>query len=209
MTVEISPIILWDVQREAPESAELWDAITTSQLDDWEAEWMPIIYNAIQEFKRTGVDRSLWPQTSHWNWRSKVAQLQGLLAAKSFSIMCKGSTQGLMTLDLGSHHCRIDSQIGKHLVYIDYLENAPWNRPMLTKDPLYRGVGSIFIATAIQVSVLEGFKGRIGLHSLPQSESFYRDTCQMTDLGNDSTYHNLCYFEMTFEQAQAFVQKGE
>lgn len=31
----------------------------------------------------------------------------------------------------------------------------------------------------------------------------------MTDLGPDPAYHNLRYFEMTPEQAQAFNLKGE
>jgi len=75
-------------------------------------------------------------------------------------------------------------------------------------EPRYCGVGSIFIRTAIEVSRLEGFKGRIGLHSLPQSESFYGNKCGMTDLGKDSNYQDLRYFEMTPEQALSFVLKG-
>ncbi len=48
-----------------------------------------------------------------------------------------------------------------------------------------------------------------GLHSLPQANGFYANTCGMTDLGPDPGYDNLRYFEMTPEQAQVFIAKGE
>lgn len=209
MTVEISTIVLLNVERGEPEAAELWDAITEPQLSDWEAEWVPETFKAVQKLHRMGVERRLWPQSRHWNWRDKVIELQGLLGARGFSIMCGGLTQGMMTLDMGSKRCRLESQRGQHLIYIDYVENAPWNRKELTNGtPRYRGVGSIFIRTAIEVSRIEGFKGRIGLHALPQSERFYGNTCGMTELGKDSNYQNLSYFEMTPEQATQFVQKG-
>lgn len=210
MTVEISSIVLLNIERGEPEAAELWDAITESQLSDWEAEWVPETFKAVQKLHRMGVERRLWPQSRHWNWREKVTELQGLLGARGFSIMCDGLTQGMMTLNMGSKRCRLESQRGQHLIYIDYLENAPWNRKELMNGaPRYRGVGSIFIRTAIEVSRIEGFKGRIGLHALPQSESFYGNTCGMTEFGKDSNYQNLSYFEMTPEQATQFIQKGD
>jgi hypothetical protein len=46
--------------------------------------------------------------------------------------------------------------------------------------------------------------GRLGL-SLPQADAFYRKI-GMTDLGQDSAYQNLRYFEMTAEQARAFLE---
>ena len=55
---------------------------------------------------------------------------------------------------------------------------------------------------------MEGFKGRIGLHSLPQSNNFYANKVGMTDMGQDEEYQNLRYFEMTPEQAEAFIEKG-
>lgn len=65
------------------------------------------------------------------------------------------------------------------------------------------------MTAAIAVSEDEGFKGRLGLHSLPQADDFYRKI-GMTDLGQDAAYQNLRYFEMTSEQARAFFeQEGE
>ncbi|WP_314964497.1 GNAT family N-acetyltransferase, partial [Bradyrhizobium cosmicum] len=70
-------------------------------------------------------------------------------------------------------------------------------------------VGSALITAAIALSEDEGFKGRLGLHSLPQADDYYRKI-GMTDLGQDVAYQNLRYFEMTSEQARAFFeQEGE
>jgi hypothetical protein len=40
----------------------------------------------------------------------------------------------------------------------------------------------------------EGFRGRIGLHALPQAETFYARNCGMTDLGNDMRKEGLRIF---------------
>jgi hypothetical protein len=73
--------------------------------------------------------------------------------------------------------------------------------------PTYGGVGSVLINAAIQLSQAEGFRGRIGLHSLSQAATFYRDRCGMTDFGPDSTHHDLTYFEMDESQAAAFINE--
>ena len=209
MTVISSPIFLFDVERGTAESAELLDAITEAQLTDWEGEWRPEFFKAMQRLRRAGVERRLWPQSRHWNWRNKAAALHGMLGNPGFSIVCQGVTQGMMIVDTVMKRCRIDSQKGKDLVYVEYLENAPWNRKELLFDPpRYRGVGTVLIGAAIELSKSEGFKGRIGLHSLPQSNGFYANRCGMTDLRADADYQDLRYFEMTPEQAEAFIRKG-
>lgn len=104
--------------------------------------------------------------------------------------------------------CRLESQKGKPLVYIEFLETAPWNRASLTRRPRYRRVGPALVDAAIQVSLNEGFEGRIGLHSLPQADRWYREKCEMTDLDKDPRKQNLRYFEMTVKQADAFMGKG-
>ena len=207
MTVRVRQVHLGNVERGEPESAELWDAVTEQQLTDWENAWMPELLKAIKRVERTGVERRHWPQSRHWDWRKKVEALRGRLASPGFSIVCNGLTQGMMIVDTVKKRCRIDSQKGKHLVYVEFVENAPWNRKELFDPPRYRGVGSILIWAAVSLSEELEFHGRIGLHSLPQANGFYANTCGMTDLGADSDYQGLCYFKMTPEQARAFVEK--
>ena len=208
MSVTVSPVVLWNLERGYAESAELWDAITEQQLADWEAEWMPELFRALQRLHRAGVPRQAWPQSRYWDWRRKIATITGMLAHSSFSIVCSGVTQGMMIVNSTTQRCRLEDQAGKNLVYVEYVENAPWNRKELFDSPRYRGVGSLLMRAAIEASRHEGFKGRIGLHSLPQADTFYAKKCGMTDLGMDPDYSLMHYFEMTQEQAEAFVAKG-
>ena len=208
MIAAVSEVHLFNVARNKPKTAELWDAITERQLADWEAEWMPALFDAMRRLKRAGVERRQWPQSRHWDWRRKVEALAGMLANPGFSIVCDGLTQGMMIVDTATHRCRIDGQKGQHLGYVEFVENAPWNRAELFTPPRYHGVGSILIRAAVALSEELEFHGRIGLHSLPQANGFYADTCGMTDLGIDHDRQGLRYFEMTPEQARAFVKKG-
>ena len=205
---ESSPVSLLHTERDEAVDAELWDAITDKNLADWEAEWIPELFKIIQTLHRQGVERQLWPQSRHWNWREKLKAIEAQLANQSFSVVCDGMTQAMMITDQ-TRRAKIASQKDDHLVYVEFLEAAPWNRKELHgQQPRYKGSGSILVHAAIALSKMEGFKGRIGLHSLPQSNDFYANSCGMTDLGQDATYQNLRYFEMTPEQANAFDEKG-
>jgi hypothetical protein len=208
MTVTVSPVFLFNVATGKEEPADLLDAITEKQLADWEAEWVPELFKAMQRLHRAGVERAQWPQSRHWDWRRKTAAFQGMLGTPGFSIVCGGVTQGMMLADTVTKRCRVGGQAGKNLVYVSFVENAPWNRKELFDPPRYRGVGSILMRAAVELSKDHDFKGRIGLHSLPQANGFYANTCGMTDLGPDTNYQNLRYFEMTPELAEAFLEKG-
>ena len=208
MTVAATEVHLLDVARGEPVAAELLDAITEEQMADWEGEWVPELLRAMQRLRRAGVERRLWPQSRHWDWRRKVATLQGMLANPGFSIVCEGLTQGMMIVDIVKYRGRIGDHRGQHLVYVEFVENAPWNRAELFDPPRYRGVGSILIRAAVALSEELEFQGRVGLHSLPQANGFYANACGMTDLGADADHQGLRYFEMTPEQARAFIAKG-
>lgn len=209
MMPTVSPITLLDVASRSAVAAELWDAITDRQLADWEAEWVPALFEGLQRLNRAGVTRADWPRNRHWDWRRKTEALQGMLAHPGFSIMCNGVTQGMMLLDTTMKRCRLAPQSGKNLVYVEFIESAPWNRAELLAQPRFGGIGTVLIRAAIELSKDEDFKGRVGLHSLPAANGFYANTCGMTDMGADQAYQGLRYFEMTSEQAEAFIQRGE
>jgi hypothetical protein len=206
MTVEVSIIYLLDVETGNSVEAELRDAIQQAQLDDWQMKWQPALLAVLQQLALKGTPVSQWPQSWHWNWAQKMAQVQGLLAFRGFSVVAQDITQGLARVDL-TKSAQEPNQVGKPLVYIDYLEVAPWNRPELGATPRLRGVGTALVAAAVALSEEEGFRGRIGLHSLPQAEGFYHSRCGMTDLGPDQAYQNMRYFEMIAEQARAFLKE--
>jgi hypothetical protein len=112
--------------------------------------------------------------------------------------------QGLMMVSTIARRSRIANQTGKPVLYIEYIESAPWNLTGMVEKPRYSGVGIALLEAAIQFSMEEGFGGRLSLHSLPQSEPFYQR--YMTDLGIDQSKEGLRYYEMTAEQAQAFLE---
>lgn len=206
---DITAIQLFHVATGEMHDAELWDAITDKNLADWEAEWTLELFQLLTALNRQGIERKFWPQSRGWNWRAKLSAIEGCLGNQTFSIVCGDMTQAMMTTDL-TKHAKIENQKNDHLVYVDFLEAAPWNRRELVgQPPVYAGAGSILILAAIQLSKMEGFKGRIGLHSLPQANDFYSNKCGMTDIGQDQNYENLRYFEMTPEQAEAFIEKGK
>ncbi len=81
------------------------------------------------------------------------------------------------------------------MLYVDYIEVAPWNLRGKLFAPRFTGTGSLLIGEAAMFSFEQGWRGRVGLHSLPQAEEFYSRICQMTDCGRDSGYYELKYFE--------------
>lgn len=113
-----------------------------------------------------------------------------------------------MLVNTTNQVARQGSDRGKPLVYVDYLESAPWNLKDFTPEPpRYGAVGVRLIEAAVRFSQAEGFAGRVGLHSLPQSESFYEDTCLMTrgELDQFGDY-SLLWFELTATSAVKFLK---
>ncbi len=138
------------------------------------------------------------------NGTRKRIGVEGIYHSAVSLLTCEEDLQGLMLVNLTKLTGRLDSQKGKDLAYLEYVSTAPWNRIDLTDKPIFRGVGLIMVRTAVELSHAEGFRRRIGLHSLPQAAHFYRTVCGMADLGLDTAYHNLRYFEMTEAQAAKF-----
>jgi len=206
---DVTPVWLTNRSTKEVVDAELWHGIVDKNLADWEAEWIPDLQRRLKLLNQQKVERRFWPQSRHWDWRDKLREIERRLANLSFALVADGMTQAMMTIDL-TKRARLTDHEGQHLVYIDFLEAAPWNRNDLAEEPAkFSGSGSILINAAIQQSILEGFKGRIGLHSLPQSNNFYANACGMTDLGQDTNYENLRYFELDPDSARSFIEKGK
>jgi hypothetical protein len=107
-----------------------------------------------------------------------------------------------MLVDVG--FARLPEQLGRELVYVELLATAPWNRPKFVPDPRYKLVGRLLVGTAISLSVDLGLGGRIGLHSLPQSESWYQTVGGFTDVEFDAD-KRMRYYEMTAAAAMTFI----
>jgi hypothetical protein len=190
--------------------AHLFDAITVEHFTETHEEWRPIVRAAASKLAASTTAANIdIPGHFHWDWRRKEGQLN-LLAIHFYGIEHLGKLQGMMKLESVGHVCRLPAQQGKPLIYIDYFEVAPWNVKQimapLGKPTKYSSVGTRLFEAAVRLSIEEGFKGRVALHSLSASERFYLEVCKMTPVGRDSGKQNLLWCEFTPEQAQNFIK---
>lgn len=180
-------------------AAEIVDALSKDELLATHLDWQPERLKALKDLLDANQS---WPEHWHWDW-SKKAGLLDFMAYRCLGVECEGRMQGLMMASTIARPSRV-GPTGRAVLYVEYIESAPWNVKDLVDDPKFSGVGIALLEAAIELSEKEGFGGRIALHSLPQSESFYQK--YMTDLGPDKNHEGLRYFEMSVEQARLFLE---
>jgi hypothetical protein len=180
---------------------ELFEGISETNLDHFERLWRPKLEDLLREtIKRRAQGEECYDGIdARWPWRKLVERANGDLSLKHFAIEAEGETQGLMLLSL-VYRSRIEP--GQHIVYVDRLAAAPWNRKSKIVAQRLRPVGLLLIRHAIGTSLSEGFCGRVGLHSLPGAVSFYRDRIAMKSFGPEPAHEDLEYFELSAAQAQ-------
>ena len=188
-----------------PVRASLITDLSAEDVNAVEEQWSGI---HIAGAARLQIAGHAVPEHWHWDWRQKSAKLS-LLAYRCFGIDCDNEMQGLMMTSTATHSARLEPDTGKPLVYIEYLETAPWNIRLMVEEPRYGGVGIRLFEAAVRFSQEEDFRGRVGLHALSQAQHFYAGTCGMTALGPDSRMQDLTYFELTHTQATQFLSEEE
>lgn len=208
MSRDSHPIKLEDRHSGELIDATIFDGISEENLLEYRDIWVPQLNEAVaraKELIRQGKHAENPAEDGHWDWTGKVLKTRDSLSHKHFAIECEGKTQGLMQLQLSMRRSRIKAH--QHLVYIDYLSVAPWNRKIIDPKPRFKLIGTMLIVQAIGTSIEEGFEGRIGLHALPRAAHWYRQTLKMTSFGRDDDYYGLEYFELSQEEAQAYIGK--
>lgn len=190
--------------------ATLFDEVSEAHFLETQSRWRPVVIEAARALAAAGQETDSLPQHWHWDWTRKGSELR-MLALTFYGIEYKGSLEGLMKVNTVSHVCRLPEQIGKALLYVDYLEVAPWNvgavAKALGRTPRYRAVGTRLLEAAVRQSLQEGFRGRVGLHTLPQSEGFYVERCGMAAVEPDLTKQALLWCEYSPEAARRFIAR--
>jgi hypothetical protein len=192
--------------------AELDDDVPIDGLFEAEELWAPERVRFLRDCLKGGVKLDELPQSIHWNWSLKAARIPGLVGGalspnRLFGIKAQGAWQGMLIATCVNHVTRLPPG-GMDLVYVDFVEAAPWNWKNVKagRTQRFRGVGRQLIEVAVRWSLDLDFKGRLGLHALPQADDFYRNACGMTDFGADPAYRPpLRYFELSDSQAKAFL----
>ena len=134
-----------------------------------EIVWSPERLRALRDFRQRGEPL---PEHIHWNWAIKAARSSGLLSYRSYGIKAAGKIQGLMMVCLDARYARLAPDKDKPLVYIDYLETAPWNAREFTSTPIYKLVGLRLAQVAARTSVQEGFSAGLGCTRSHSRERF-------------------------------------
>jgi len=190
-----------------PVTAILHKELDELEIIDVEIAWSPVRLQGLRDLRQKGIPANKIPQHVHWNWAVKAIQSSGMLAFRSFGLEAAGAMQGLMIVCLTGKNARLDPDKGKPLVYVDFIETAPWNAKEFTSSPIYKGVGVRLMQAAARTSIDEGFSGRVGLHGLAQAGPFYTNACEMEGLGPDPSYGKLEYFELAAAKAVEFLKK--
>ena len=194
--------------------AFLYDGISDGNLRDTTDYWKPWFELRKEEVRASSLTeeaKSKALEDFHWNWESfaQKAIAQRSAAQPEQQIFCieqRERLQGLMFLDHEGQESRIAP--GRPISYVAFLSTAPWNRAWFRWGKLFSAVGTLLIRQAIAESVARNFGGRIGLHSLPGADSFYRDALQMRDFGADPNKENLRYFEFEPSVSDALLRGG-
>lgn len=201
---EIEFVQLFDVENQEFVEADLIDVITDANLEDWRSRWIPEQYRLIVHMLNRGDDIAKNSDSLHWNWGNKVSDLSLSANKIGYSIVYGGITQALMIVDVGKK-CRLEEQLNKCLVYVDYVQTAPWNnRKLSSRSIKFKGCGTHMLRKALNLSKLLFGECRLGLHSLRGSSEFY-SKFGMKNLGHELGYDGLEYFEMTPLQADRFL----
>lgn len=183
-------------------TVELRGELTTRDFIDVERSWGPARLDILTRLDAANVHRAAWPESWHWNWHQKASRLS-LPVTITFAAWSLRGPEAVMMVKTAPYQARLVPDVGKHLVYIDFIEVAPWNWtvPSIAQKPTLTGLGSQLVQVAVALSVSEEFRGRVGLHSLPQSEAWYKNR-GFTNLGPDLHKQGLAYLERPAAQPQ-------
>ncbi len=134
---------------------------------------------------------ALGADDAFWDWARKKRLALSDDRYEAYAIEYEELTQGLLWIETQWH--RSQRTRTQPLVYVEALAAAPWNRRSINPEPWLRGVGTVLLQFARKRSLDLGYGGRLGLHALPGSESFY-EARNMMNLGYDDD-REMVYFE--------------
>jgi hypothetical protein len=167
-----------DVEAELQPLADL-------HIDRANATWVP-------EFHRRRQLRISDQDFLVWDWPSTDKYLLAKNTVRDYVISCAGDVEGMMILQ-EPEPSRLE--VRARVIYVRYLATAPWNRPSFDQPGRYGRTGTLLLAQAVRESISLGCEGRIGLHSLSESDAFYRKL-RLDDFGPDPGNRGLTYFEL-------------
>ncbi|MBI1333807.1 MAG: hypothetical protein GC165_13115 [Armatimonadetes bacterium] len=188
-----------------PVEAELLSPVSSEDLVEAESKWVPRLRDVYTEMVALGQIERVYVWQSRWKSKDALLNDPNYLI---IGIRASNQVQGLAKLIVKGHASKVDGNLP--IVYIDFVESAPWNvkryMDAIGQNQRFKDTGLELLKAAIRHSVDIGCQGRVGLHSLVESEGFYR-CAGMTEHGKDGNKNGLVYFE--FATAEAMTLIGE
>ena len=154
-SIQAIPLIRGETRERV--SAELV-YLSDKHIEDFDRLWQPLLL----EFDEPDAGLS-------WDFKQRRAAEHENY--ECYAIEYDNLTQGLLMLETQNHWSQFDW--GKRLVYVEHIMTAPWNRTTIQRPGRFKGVGTALMAWARRRSQDLGYRGRVGLESLPRAVQFY------------------------------------
>ncbi len=127
------------------EDAALFQGIDTDNLAHIETRWRPLFEYRRLEAERSGENRSeINAEDAHWEWGKKaIAAVRDPFLYDIFVLECGGNTRRSCWYARVARSVSVDTPTSPRtlMICVDFLSTAPWNRPRLVKEPVYKVVG--------------------------------------------------------------------
>jgi hypothetical protein len=172
--------------------------VMAEAVTDLSQEDLNEVDKAWRAFRERAMRRGPLPENEDWRWKLKKLY-SGEGVYRFLGLRYAGEMQGLAMLNMEPVSSRRPNCSDQQAIYVEFIETAPWNQGAYAgNDRRFDRVGMALLSISIQASLAAGCGGRLALHSLAQSEGFYR--LSFEDLGIDPA-ENLRYFELDTERA--------
>jgi hypothetical protein len=186
-----------DVDISSPATGVIFARARLSYVED-----VSFLRSATQQWDDFSTGNQL-PQ-SLFNWVSVF----NFNSATDTKVLClhvpvglKPRAEALMLVRHG-HVVRCDRHHRAPLVYVGFLEVAPWNGAS-SPSRVFAGLGPVMLRYAFDLSVHMGYEGRVGLHSVTAAEAFYRKV-GFRSFDCPSEHHEL-YMEIDGTHVQSLI----
>lgn len=196
----VRPGILKDVVTQKWVDVKVVRDLAPSSVDSTEKAWKP------ERLHLSACRSSLGeqPEHAHWDWKGKTNPFWAS-QWRFTGVFLGENCEGLMAVRTKSKSSRLTK---KPVLYVDFVEVAPWNSRNLTDTPRFSGVGTLLVTDAIRMSLDIGWKGRIGLSALSQAKGFYTRLGMIMIEEGDAEYGDLAYFEFDEQTAEKLTNQS-
>jgi hypothetical protein len=187
--------------------ADLMDGLTLDEVAAVDDLWDGPLLDLVTKFTAAGLWTDKLPPSWAWSWRTKM-EIEASLEWCFLGITYNGTMQGMLVVDTFKEPCyHCNGGLG---LYVCYIAAAPWNLGFylnqIGERPVFDDIGTVLLGVAAQKSQECGCEGRLILHAIKESESFYLKR-GMINTGSDNRHpQQLTRFELSNDLARVYLE---